>query len=74
MTVSGQNRQICERTLKFVANFYAALVNFQGYAWDSPQEKNSVLKKVTKKPNFEVVQKVSFVLKKNKKINYLSKF
>ena len=32
-------RQICERTSIFFANFFVALVNFQVFVWDFPQEK-----------------------------------
>ena len=44
MTISDQKRQICERTLKFFANFYAAPMNLQFFVEDFPQEKLQVLK------------------------------
>ena len=62
LTISGQKRQICERTLNLFANFCAAPMNLEVLVKDSPQEKLQVLK-IIKKPKFGVAEKsVFFVL------------
>ena len=37
LTISGQERQICERTLKFFANFCAAPMNLEVFVWKNFQ-------------------------------------